>query len=171
MRIKVLSILSLIVLLVSCKKTQETPTDNIEEQQTQDITEQDIAKLKFIDYALDSKTDEAIKDWKEYFELQDVITNVKKADLIFFNDNEENVKLLAKKLKENIPSTLNSEPVLARMLVLETKIFKLESLSNLSTTSKEELLNTIKEFLVAFSNLNFQMNKKIEFDNRSIEKP
>ncbi|GAA4800785.1 hypothetical protein [Litoribaculum gwangyangense] len=173
MIIKILSAVGLLMLLVSCKKNQETSTsmDNSEYLQNQNITEQDIAKLKYTDYILDSKTEEVIKDWQEYYQLQDVINNVKKADLSFFNNNEENIKSIPEKLKESIPEELNSESILARLLVLETKLFKLESLSNLSTTSKEELLNTIKEFLVAFSHVNFQMNKKVEFDSRTIEKP
>ena len=172
MSIKILSLLCVLTVFVSCKKTQENDTANtIDKQQIQAITEQDLAKLKYVDYVLDFKTEEAIKDWQEYFQLQDVIDEVKKADLSFFNDNEENIKILISKLKENIPDQLNSEGVLARFLVLETKLLKLESLSNLSTTTKEELISIIKEFFVSFSNVNFQMNKKLEFDNQLIEKP
>jgi hypothetical protein len=172
MSIKTLSVLCLLTLFVSCKKTQENDTSNtIEKQQIQAITEQDLLKLKYADYVLDFKTEEAIKDWQEYFQLQEVINKVKKADLSFFNDNEENIKILISKLKENIPNQVNSEGVLARLLVLETKMLKLESLSNLSTTTKQELISIIKEFFVSFSNVNFQMNKKLEFDNQLIEKP
>jgi hypothetical protein len=172
MSIKTLSVLCLLTLFVSCKKTQENDTSNtIEKQQIQAITEQNLLKLKYADYVLDFKTEEAIKDWQEYFQLQEVINKVKKADLSFFNDNEENIKILISKLKENIPNQVNSEGVLARLLVLETKMLKLESLSNLSTTTKQELISIIKEFFVSFSNVNFQMNKKLEFDNQLIEKP
>lgn len=173
MSIKIFSTIGLLILLVSCKKNQENSAlmDTSENQENQNITEQDIATLKYVDYILDAITEEAIKDWQEYFQLQDVINDVKRAHLNFFYNNEENIKILPKKLKENIPDEMNSESVIARILVLETKLFKLKSLSNLSTTSKEDLLNAIKEFLVAFSNFNFQMNKKVEFDSRPIEKP
>ncbi|SFZ90594.1 hypothetical protein SAMN05428642_1011027 [Flaviramulus basaltis] len=172
MNLKVLTVFSLILLFVSCKKTQDTEaSETIEKQQSQDLTQQEISKLKYIEYALDSKTEDVIIDWKEYYQFQDIITNIKQGDLSFFYNNDEEVKLLVKNLKANIPAQVNSASISARLLVLETKLLKLESLSNLSTTSKEELLNTIKEFFVAFSNINFQMNKKIEFDNRDIEKP
>ena len=171
MNIKILSVLSILMLFVSCKKNQETTTVEDDKQQNHIVTVQDISKLKYIEYALDAKTDAVIKDWKDYFLLQDVITNTINADLSFFNDNEDTVKTLVTDLEKSIPSQVNSEAIFARMLVLETKIFKLESLSNLPTTGKEELLNTIKELLISFSNFNFQMNKKIEFDNRTIEKP
>lgn len=172
MNLKVLAVFSLIILLVSCKKTQDTEaTNSTEKELSQDLTEQEISKLKYTEYILDPKTEDIIKDWKEYYQFQDIITSVKKGDLSFFYNNDEEVKLLVKNLKANIPAQINSASISARLLVLETKLLKLESLSNLSTTSKEKLLNTIKEFFVAYSNINFQMNKKVEFDNRNIEKP
>ena len=172
MRIKTLVILSFLVLFSACKKSQEGSTEGqIEQNKSQEITEQDIAKLKYIEYALDSKTEDIIQDWVEYTQIEEVVGNIKKGDLTFFNDNKEAIKLLLKDLKLNVPEPLNSSSIVARVLVLETKILKLESLSNLSSTTKEELLETIKEFFVSFYTLSFQMNKKIEFDNRSIERP
>ncbi|GAA4895410.1 hypothetical protein GCM10023311_20150 [Flaviramulus aquimarinus] len=172
MHIKTLIAISLFVLSFSCKKTQDNMSDvAVEQNKSKDLTEKDIATIKYAEYALDLKTEDAIQDWAEYFQLQDIITEVKKGDLSYFSDNEEVIKLLVKEFKSNIPAHISSPSITARVLVLETKLYKLESLSNLSTTSKEELLNTIKAFFVAFSNLNLQMNKKIEFDSRSIEKP
>ena len=172
MRFKSLVILSFLFLFSACKKTQEDAVkDEIEQNKSQEITEQDVSKLKYIEYALDSSTDETIQDWVEYGQIEEVVDNIKQGDLSFFNDNKKAIQLLLKDQKETLPEALNSESIIARILVLETKILKLESLANLSTTTKEELLETIKEFFVSFYTLSFQMNKKIEFDNRSIEKP
>lgn len=172
MRINILIVVSLFILCFSCKKTQDnTSTDTIEQNKDQEITEKDIANINYTEYALDSKTEDVIQNWAEYLQLQDIILNIKKGDLSFFNDNKDVIKLLLKELKSNIPKQVSSPSITARILVLETKLYKLESLSNLSTTSKEELIGTINEFFVSFSNLNLQMNKQIEFDNRSIEKP
>ena len=169
---KILFVISLFILCFSCKKTQEnTSADAAEQSNRQEITEKDMSKIKYVEYALDLKTEDTIENWVEYSQLQDLIKDIKKGDLSFFNDNKTVIKLLLKELKSNIPDQVNSASITARILVLETKLYKLESLSNLSTTSKEELIAVIKEFLVSFSNLNMQMNKKIEFDNRSIEKP
>lgn len=172
MHIKTLSIFSLLVLFFSCKEVQESnPVDNVEDDQNKEITEKDISKIDYIEFALDFKAEAVIKDWQEYDQLQDAILNIKKGDLSFFNDNDETIKTLLKGLKRNIPKEINTSPILARITALETKLYKLKSLSNLSTTSKKELIATIKDFLVAFSNLNLQINKKIEFDTRKIEKP
>ncbi|WP_303316941.1 hypothetical protein Q4Q34_09065 [Flavivirga abyssicola] len=174
MRIKTLSILSLLIMFFSCKKDQENSTNNTESNDSKEITEKDISKINYIDFALDLKTEDVVKDWQEYYQLQDAITNIKKGDLSFFNDNEENkatINTLLKELKVKIPKEINSPSIVARITALETKLYKLEGLSNLPTTSKKELTATIKDFLVAFSNLNLQINKKIEFDSRKIEKP
>ncbi|MCF7567379.1 hypothetical protein L3X37_03235 [Sabulilitoribacter arenilitoris] len=172
MNIKILSILSLFIVIYSCKKTEENIANDADtKNNTQELTESDISKLDFIDFGLDEKTEGAIENWQEYYQLVDIVKKVKKADLVFFKDNNKAIITLLKDLKKNIPEPVNTPATLARILVLETKIFKLESLSNLSTTRKEELLSTIKEFLVAVSNLNFQMNKKLEKDNQNIQKP
>lgn len=172
MTIKFFHVLSICFILFACKGSQEDNTiNNTIEKESQEITEKDIAKLKYIDFLLDSKTEVAIERWQEYIQLKDVIANIKNADLSFFNDNEETIKNLLKDLKTNIPETVNTPSILARLLVIETKIYKLESLSNLNTTTKPELLGIIKEFLVSFSNLNLQMNKKMEKDGQNIIKP
>jgi hypothetical protein len=169
---KPLYVLSFLFLFFSCKKKQEVPVEDVVKQENiQLVTEQDISNLKYIEYALDPKTEEAVQDWAEYEQIEEVIANVKKGDLSFFNDNEKAIQLLLKELRQNIPKPLGSSSIIARILVFETKILKLESLANLSTTTKEELLHTVKELFVSFYTLSFQMNKKVEFDNRTIERP
>lgn len=169
---KPLYVLSFLLLFSACKKTQEIASEaQIEQTKSEEITELDVSKLKYIEYALDSKTEDIVADWDEYIQVQDLVADIKKGDLTFFDDSKETVKLLLRELKDNIPEEVSSSSITARVLVLETKILKLESLTNLSTTSKEELLETIKEFFVSFYTLSFQMNKKVEFDNRSIERP
>ncbi|MFG6685058.1 hypothetical protein ACGK9U_00640 [Mariniflexile sp. HNIBRBA6329] len=172
MNIKVLSVLSLLVMVFSCKKNQETvePT-TIKPNDSLEIKAKDISKIKYTDYILDTRVEEKITHWNYYKELHEVVNNVKKADLTYFKNNDKEIRELLINLKQSIPLEVNSASVMARITALETKLLKLESLSNLDTTSKTELLTTIKEFLVAFSNFNLQMNKKIENDNIIIEKP
>lgn len=172
MRIKILTLLSVILLFSGCKKSAENASNESTNQDSNyGVTQKEIEGLNYIEYTLDEKVNDIIQGWTEYLQIQDVIDSIKKGDLSFFNDNEKAIKMLLKELKKNIPETLEASSIEARLLVVETKLYKLESLSNLSTTSKEELLSTIKEFLVAFSNLNLQMNKKIDFDTRIIERP
>lgn len=172
MRFKILILVSLALVLHDCKKNEENQeTETTEQNNTLGITSKDIEALEYTDYALDPKTQTIIQDWNEYLQIQDVITGIKTGDLSFFNDNKKAINVLSRELKKNIPEPIKSTSIEARLLVVDTKLYKLESLSNLSTTGKTELLQTIKEFLVAFSNFKLQMNKKLEFDTQVIEKP
>ena len=172
MKIKFLSLACIILLLVSCKKTQDNTTLDIQKPvESQKIKEKDIAKIKYTEYILDSRADDFIMNWKAYAQLQEVIVNLKKADFSFFENNDKGIIELLRNLKQNIPAELNTNAIKARVTTLETKLLKLESLYNLSTTTKPELIENIKAFLIASSNMNLQMNKKIEADNMIIEKP
>jgi len=172
MKFKILIVFSILLFISACKKTTETEIDTeTEETSTLGLSEKNIGKLKYIEYALDEKTEKTIEDWQEYYQLETVINNVKKADLTFFYDNDKNIKTLLKDLKKDIPDAVNSNATMARIMALETYLYKLKSLSNLDTTDKNDLLLSVKDFLISFSNLNFQMNQKIEADNINIEKP
>ncbi|WP_372752889.1 hypothetical protein [Mariniflexile sp.] len=172
MSIKLLSVLSVFIVMISCKEKQE-PAKQEEKNplDSKTIKAKDIAKFKYTDYILDSRAGDSIANWNEYKQLEDVVISVKKGDLSFFISNGKGVTELMVNLKQNIPLEIKSDAIMARLTAIETKILKLESLSNLSTTGKPELLSVIEEFLVAFSNLNLQMNKKIENDNIIIERP
>ncbi len=171
MTFKFFSILCICTLLFSCKKNQDAKVQLVKKpNESKTIKSKDIAKLKYTDYILDTRAGDSIGSWNEYKQLETIITNIKKGDLSFFIANEKAVNELMTNLKQNIPVEVNSDAILARITALETKVLKLESLSNLSTTKKPELLSVIKEFLVSFSNLNLQMNKKIENDNIIIER-
>lgn len=171
MKIKFLSVLVL-VLFFSCNKKQENnELTVVKVDDSLLIKEKDIAKLKYTDYILDDRTENVISTWVEYNKIQDVVNEVKKGDLTFFKGDSKIIQDLLKNLKQTIPLEVKTESILSRITVLETKIYKLESLLKLSTTNKPEILELTIEFLIAFSNLNLQMNKKLEGDNIIIEKP
>lgn len=158
--------------LLSCDQQKEGNNNiTVEVPVPTKITEKDISKLKFLEYSLDLKTEKEIENWAAFKELEDLVVRVKKGDLFYFKDNNEAIIKFVKELKEKVPDTINTPSVNARITALETKIYKLESLYNLSTTSKDELSLMIKEFLESVSNLNLQMNKKLEKDSQIIEFP
>jgi RecG-like helicase len=171
MKTPFLSIICLLFLMVSCNQKKESTEPITVTVPTKKITESDISKLKFLEYGLDTKTEKEIESWEKYKELEDITAKLKKGDLTFFKDNNEAIKTFLKEFKEKIPDTLNTPSVEARIIALETKLYKLESASNLSTTTKEELRFTIKEFLESISNLNLQMNKKLEKDSQDLQIP
>lgn len=169
--IKTIGIFAFILLIFSCQKKENDNEHEVGEKTSQSITEGDIEKLDFIDFGLDIKTEQAIESWEAYYQIQDLTTSLRKGDINFFIENTDAIKTLLTDLKTTIPEKVNTQATQARLLVLETKMSKLESLANLNTTTKDELALAIKDFLQSFSNLNFQMNKKLEKEGQNIVRP
>ncbi|MDC0007246.1 hypothetical protein OAE07_04690, partial [Winogradskyella sp.] len=84
--------------------------------------------------------------------------------LSFFNGDKKLLTDFIADFSKNIPERLQTNPITSRVVIVETKLLKLNenlTLSNIKTTTK---LTSIVEVLVAFSNLTLQINKKLEFD-------
>lgn len=164
----------IVLMCLSCKKTNQTTNENNDEatKKSQVITEKDIAKLSYLDFGIDERVKPIIESWQEFKQLETIIENIKKGDLFYFKaDAKKNLKILLRVIRETIPDTINTPAILARITVVETKLYKTESLLNLSTTKKQELLISIKELLESYSNLSFQLNKKMENDSQNFEIP
>lgn len=159
-------------LFCSCQNSndstvEESVTNNIVEI----ITKEDVQSLNYVEFAADAKVQRAIVGWEKYNELEKTVLDINDANLTFFRDNHEIVEALIVDLKATVPEKVKSPHVMARILALETKLFKLESMVNLSNVKKEPVIDAVREVLVAFSNLNLQMNKKLEKESQNIQKP
>ena len=74
-------------------------------------------------------------------------------------------------LKANQPEIVTTPAIRSRMTVLETNILRLQNLSNLDNIKKKELLEAIKELLIADVNVKLQINKKFEKASQQIQIP
>jgi hypothetical protein len=170
-----ISIPFLVILFISSCNTQTTNNSNIiEEIETIDssqITSRDITKLKYTDFALSNLTKSKTSNWQKFNELTDKIEILKTGDLSFFRDDKAILVGFLNDLKNEIPESLKTPAILVRLSVIETTFLKLEGLASLSSAKKEDLLIIIKDVLVSYTNLVFQMNKKFEKESQNIEKP
>ncbi len=170
-----ISILFLVILFISSCNNQTTNNSNIiEEIETIDssqITSRDITKLKYTDFALSNLTKSKTSNWQKFNELTDKIEILKTGDLSFFSDDKAILVGFLNDLKNEIPESLKTTAILVRLSVIETTFLKLEGLASLSSAKKEDLLIIIKDVLVSYTNLVFQMNKKFEKESQNIEKP
>ena len=162
-------------MLLVCFACQNSNESSLEETSKNEITElitkEDVQSLSYVEFIVDAKVEKAIGGWEKYNELQKAIVDIKDANLTFFRDNTEIVAALIKELKTTIPEKVNSPHVMARIIALDTKLFKLESNVNLDNPKQENVLSAVAEVLIAFSNLNLQMNKKLEKEAQNIQKP
>lgn len=160
--------------MMSCNTSNKSPEDSKStqsEEQLPEITVGDIEALKYEDYVLSDASSQATSNWQKFQELSSQVEFLKKADLNFFKGDKQTLLSLMTDLKEEMPEVINTSPVNSRILVLETKLLKLQNSLTITNISKEEKLQDIKDVLIAFSNLNLHINKKLEFDANDVERP
>lgn len=166
-----------VLLLTACKKenkveNEELPTeDNTVVVDSLKLTKKDIAKVNYKDIGLDSKTNKVISSWQPYLNVANGIEKIKLPDFSFFNADTDLFVSSLKDLEETIPEQISTEPIKARVLVLKTMLYKFQEIESLNTSTKKDKLLAIQQVFVAFSNLNLQINKKIEKDSQTIIKP
>ncbi len=160
-------------LMLGCNSKTEQATNEMsnQEKDAQRITAKDIENLKYTDYVLSSDAKNAVVNWQRYQELMMQIDYLKQADFSFFGGKNELLMNFLKDLRDDIPASVATPAIKERLIALETKLLKLHSTLKLNTTKKEEVLNNIKEFLVATSNLHLQINKKFELETQVIDDP
>ena len=115
--------------------------------------------------------EDATKDWLKFKELNSQIELLKTADLSFFADDITLLEGFLTDLEAEIPEILNETSILVRVSALKTAIYKFEGSVSLQKESKEAVLQSILDLLVAHANLIFQINKKLEKDAQQIQKP
>ena len=165
---------SLILFLnFNCDNTTQSSEKIEQEVNTKEnkVSAKDISTIKYTEFALSSLSEKATENWLKFNELQEELIILKKGDLSFFKDDKTILESLITDLKNEIPENLNINSILVRLSVLETTLFKLEGISSFNNVSKELLLNSIKDVLIANSNIILQMNKKFEKDSQNIQKP
>ncbi|WP_299120940.1 hypothetical protein [uncultured Winogradskyella sp.] len=140
--------------VVETEKTNQKPI----------ITEKAIENFEYKDYALSSESEDAIAEWENYQELAIQISYLKKADLSFFNSDKEELKEFINDFKTATPKQFLVNPIISRTAILETMLLKLNENLTLDNIDGADKLQSVKEVLVAFSNLNYQINKKLEYD-------
>jgi 4-hydroxy-3-methylbut-2-en-1-yl diphosphate synthase IspG/GcpE len=143
--------------------TSETDKTDLTNQKNA-ITAKAIENLEYTDYALSSKSENAIVNWQGYQELAIQIGYLKKADLSFFNEEKKLLKTTIDEFTGNVPKDLRTNPILSRIVVVETSLLKLNENLRIDNIDYSVKLSSIKDVLESFSNLNYQINKKLEFD-------
>ncbi|WP_422106790.1 hypothetical protein [Winogradskyella sp.] len=156
-----------LLLLVSCGEDNKPSTINDDTSATDQkkaITAKAIEDFKFTDYVLSSNGEQVVVNWDKYQELAIQVSYLKKADLSFFNGDKALLKGFIDTLKLEIPDTLQTNPIISRTTIIETTLLRLNENLTLDNIDYSLKLQSVEEVLIAFSNLNYQINKKLEKD-------
>lgn len=162
-RFFVLNVMLVVVMSCGDKKTSQTTKTEVVNQK-EVITQKAIENFRFSDYALSSKGEKEVANWSKYQELAIQVSYLRKADLSFFNGEKKLLQGFIDTLKRNIPDTLNTNAIVSRTTIVETTLMRLNDDLILDNIPDSLKLQSVKEVLVAFSNLNYQINKKLEKD-------
>ncbi|MFK7783068.1 hypothetical protein [Psychroserpens sp.] len=161
------------LIVIGCKtETQDHGEESsINNTVSKNITKKEIENLKYNDYLLSQDASNTVRDWQKYQELSTQIEYLKTAELSFFKNDITVMTAFINDFKAEIPKSISTNEINSRITALVTKLFKLNSELLLDNIPKPKKLEAIKEVLVAFSNLNLQINKKLEFEANNILKP
>lgn len=172
MRYRLLYGFLLFIISVGCNKSsnKEHGITNRNLDDLNRISSKDIESLEFDDYGLSNDAEKALENWQKYHELVEQIEFINKTDFSFFNGEITVLKTFVNDFRTEMPESIKTAPILARITALETMLLKLNSLLRLDNVDKSTRLDAIKELLVSFSNLNLQINKKFELDANLVEK-
>lgn len=164
---------AVVLLNYSCKNEAAEVSNGIKTpgQQEVKLSKKDIQALKYEDYALSNELQKLVVDWNGYEQVASSVSFLKTADVSFFKSDIEVIKTTIANLRTGVPTELNTDAVLARLTVVETTFLKLQNNLTLNNITKDTQLESIKEVLVAWSNLTFIMNKKIEFESNDVDRP
>lgn len=158
-------------MLSACKKQVTTATEtNIVVTDSTKITIEDIFKIKYIEYGIDNKAKATLDSWEAYNTISRAIEASKQGDFIFFKSDDEVFNTILKDMQNTTPTSINTEPIKARVLILRTKLLKFRETINLNTSNKSEKLKTLKELFQSFSYVTLQINKKFEKEAQNIIK-
>lgn len=154
------------------EKTNVAESETTEETiQSNKISAQTIESIDYKDYALSGEAEDIVATWEKYQELAAQLGFLKKADFSFFNGDIEVLKTFINEYKAEMPETFRTNPITSRNLIIETSLLKLNEYLTLDNIPREDKLTGIKEVFVAFSNLNYLINKKLESDEYSKIQP
>jgi len=169
-----LSIFLILICLFSCKNSIEKTEETVEQttqKNTTKVSKKDISKIKYLDYGVDIKAKNTLDSWLPYNTIATAIASLKNGGFSFFVDDETVFSTAMKDLETTIPENIDTASIRARILVLKTKLYKLEEATKLTTTTKKEHLLIIKEVFQAFSYVTLLINKKFEKEAQYIIKP
>lgn len=163
---RIFIIVILILSVLSCNNSDSNSANQNYSTQNQNdiITEKKIEQLKYLDYTLSTEANEVVLQWPMYQELQTQINFLQKADLTFFTSDRKVLDSLMLDLNTQVPEKLQTKPIMSRIDVVKTKLLKLQSNLTIDNVATETKIESIRELLQANSNLNLQINKKLEFD-------
>ena len=169
-RIRILFLTAVLCCACNNTKTEEAANDTAAVKDTVSITAEDIQSIDYTEFVMDDKAVALTQNWLRMAELSDHMQQLKQGELSFFEDKAILGSFL-NDLSNEVPETINTPEVQARLSVFKTAALKLESLNNLANVERPTKLEYIREVLEAYNHTIYQINKTVERQSQRIERP
>lgn len=163
-----LVLFSCFLLMCGCKD-QEKKEEKVVKKPEMSIVVKHGASKK-----IDSHSQNKIKNWKEYFEMEDFLTRFEKTSPNEALSNAIELKELAKKLKDSIRVEELKTPALkARVNVLENETLRLVDMTYIPAITPKEVNVQVEKIFLVFNSLNAKItsfyNQKRLDDNLNLD--
>ncbi|MDO6812770.1 hypothetical protein [Tenacibaculum soleae] len=144
---------SVFLINFSCQK--ETSKKNIPVQKTGMNTVVEHANYTKIDAAASKE----IKQWKEYFTVEDFMQQLRKTSPTEALNNALELKTLTKQLKDSLTiKALKTPAFKARENVFENEILRLADMTYIPSITSKEVNNQVDKIFSLFSSMNHKIN-------------
>ena len=171
MRISYKWFIPVLILVFCCnkRKQQSNITDGFTSNK-QIITVEDINALGVTEEPLDLAVKDSIfSSWKAYHQILTQTDFIKQADIAFFESDLKSISKLMKPFNDSIPKCFDTNGIVSRTKVVSSFIYKMHSTLKLKSVSKKERLDVVKSYMESVTHLNYQLNKKFEYDSYNVD--
>ncbi len=144
------------ICFISCKEENNTANTNTQIDSTAlaKTIEVDEAEIK-----LDTTPRKLALKWVEFITAENEIRNIRNSKVSDVMQNAETIAEIMNSLKTSIPDTLLTNPVGARLNVVETKAQLLKQYSAKREPNQKQIGETAADLYLEFNNLKRQMNE------------
>lgn len=161
-------VLIFFVLVIAFSSCKENSNKDISQDPQKDTTR--YGKEKFNFPALSANADSLVKDWPIFQDFKNTSINLQNISLEDFKYRSGNLLAHTDSLSKNIPDTLFSPAIQARLVVIKTRLSLLNQETKKGTPNPENMEQYIKETRMAIENFIAQINEKAEKDLIDIQR-
>lgn len=158
--------LSGFLIIFSCQKGVQSNPDTTVHPETIRSEMASNKKIHTIGEILTPKVKRALRDWKEYSRMDELISRYYAISTSEALSNADELSTLAKELKDSVRiKKLAIPPMMARLRVLNSECLRLKDMTAIPAIKPEEVRAKVSDILQAFSAVNAKINSIYAVDD------
>ena len=156
----------IIALLLSCKNKNDQDTEEYSEQ----IESVNTIKSEHRIVPLNPKSEELVKDWPEYQNFSDLVSQYQEITLTDALLNSKELSEMAQQLRDSVRiERLDIPSIKMRLNVLHSEAMRLADMATIPTITELSILRENNNVIQAFSALNLKINNMYSIEELNDE--